>query len=235
MAEYIFGIHAVESLLKKQSQNILALEFQQGRDDKRLQALKKIFLNILLGCPLLLLPVQILWMNLITDGLTAVALGVEPAEPATMRRSPRDPREPVVTWSGVIHVLIKGTYIGIATLLIFQYYLRSEIPEKVLAAQTMAFTGIILIEKANVLNFRSFSTPISSIGWFSNPWLLLAILLATCLQVAAVYVPFLQDAFQTVPLSLTDWIVLSLIALPIFVFSEVVKWASHKKKELSTS
>lgn len=194
-----------------------------------------IFLNILLGGPLILLPVQILWMNLITDGLTAVALGVEPAEPATMRRSPRDPQEPVVTWTGIGHVLVKGTYIGIATLLIFQYYLHSEIPEKAIAAQTMAFTGIILIEKANVLNFRSFTTPIASIGWFSNAWLLLAILLAILLQIAAVYVPFLQNAFQTVPLSLADWIVLSLIALPIFVVSEVVKWASQKKRALSTN
>lgn len=183
-----------------------------------------IFLNILIGGPLILLPVQILWMNLITDGLTAVALGVEPSEAAMMKRSPRHPHEPVITRTGMLHILIKGAYIGIATFLIFQYYLHSDSPEKTLLAQTMAFTGIILIEKANVLNFRSFSAPIHSIGWLSNPWLLVAIVFAISLQIGAVYLPFMQQAFQTVPLGFTDWILLTIVALPILLVSECMKW-----------
>lgn len=98
----------------------------------------------------------------------------------------------------------------------------------VAAAQTMAFTGIILIEQANVLNFRSFTLPLSSIGYFTNPWLLLAIAVSLGLQIAAVYVPFLQSALRTVPLGIYAWIVLIAVAAPIFVVSEIFRlWKSQ--------
>ena len=192
-----------------------------------------IFLNILLGGPLILLPVQILWMNLITDGLTAVALGVEPPEKAMMQRSPISPKEPVVNRAGIFRIMAMGTYIGVATLLIFHFYLKSDSPAKIAAAQTMAFTGIILIEKANVLNFRSFTSPLWKVGFLSNPWLLVAIVFALLLQVAAVYLPVLQEAFATVPLTLQDWGILLAISAPIFVFSEAYKWLGHYRNNSS--
>ena len=185
-----------------------------------------IFVNILLGGPLILLPVQILWMNLVTDGLTAVALGLEKAEKGIMDRPPRPIEENILQFRGVMMVLLLGSYIGGATLWLFHHYLSSGLPQTqaVMLAQTVAFTGIIILEKMNVFNFRSLRAPMPVIGFFSNPWLIGAWILTIAAQVAAVYVPFLQEALHTVPLRLEDWILIFEIALPVFVVVELFKW-----------
>ncbi len=183
-----------------------------------------IFVNILLGGPLILLPVQILWMNLLTDGVTAVALGVEPVEKGIMKRPPRSPRGPILDRLGIMMILLLGTYLGACTLWLFHHYLSSEGPGAVATAQTVAFTGLILLEKINVFNFRSLRQPLATVGFFSNPWLLLAWVGNLILQVCVVYVPFLQHAFHTVPLALTDWGLILMVAAPVFGITEAVKW-----------
>ena len=187
-----------------------------------------IFLNIIFGGPLILLPVQILWMNLVTDGLTAVALGVEPAEPSVMTRPPREPSKAVLDIAGIGMILALGTYIGIVALWIFQHYLSSGDPQSHLLAQTTAFTAIIMIEKMNVLNFRSTQTPLSKLGWFTNPWVLIAIAATIALQIAAVYTPVLQHALHTVPLRIADWCLIIAVAFPIFIVPEAIKYAFHR-------
>jgi len=182
-----------------------------------------ILANILLGGPLILLPVQILWMNLVTDGMTAIALGLEPGERDNMRRPPHDPAEPLPNRAGLMMIACAGTYIAVATVGLFYYYLGDGSPAAVLHAQTIAFTGIIVLEKVNVLNFRSLRHPLHVVGWFTNKWLLLAISLTLSLQICAVYVPFLQTALHTVPLSLTDWLIMLGVAAPLFVISEFAK------------
>jgi Ca2+-transporting ATPase len=177
--------------------------------------------NIALGGPLILLPVQILWMNLVTDGLTAVARGAERAEVDAMQCPPRGRDEPVMGRGGSWHVLAMGGWIGIATLWCFQHYLSD--PAAAARAQTLAFTGIILFEKANVLNFRALRSPLHAIGWLSNPWLLLAIAATMGIQAAAVYWPPLQSLLHTVPLTAGDWVLLVAVAAPIFVVPELVK------------
>jgi Ca2+-transporting ATPase len=183
-----------------------------------------IFANILLGGPLILLPVQILWMNLVTDGATAVALGVEPAEQGIMDRPPRDPKELILDRNGIIKILLLGGYLGVATLWLFHYYLTSEQDDSLLKAQTVAFTGLIVLEKMNVFNFRSMRAPLSVIGFFTNPWLLIAWAGTIGLQVCAVYIPFLQRALHTVSLDLKDWGLIFVIAIPVFIISELYKW-----------
>ncbi|WP_457599225.1 HAD-IC family P-type ATPase [Hydrogenimonas sp.] len=184
-----------------------------------------IFVNILLGGPLLLLPVQILWMNLVTDGMTAVALGLEPAEKGIMERPPRSVNAPFLQLRGVVMILLLGGYIGFGTLWLFHRYLSSGLPEHeaVALAQTVAFTGIIILEKMNVFNYRSLHAPIPVIGLFSNPWVLGAWVATVGLQVAAVYVPLLQEALHTVPLGWEDWLLIFEVALPIFVVVELYK------------
>ncbi|OQY19119.1 MAG: ATPase, partial [Desulfobacteraceae bacterium 4572_35.1] len=136
--------------------------------------LTAIFINILLAGPLILLPVQILWMNLVTDGMTAVALGLEPAEKEVMRQPPRAASEPILNRGGITMILILGGYIGLATLWLFHLYIRSGDPQQLALAQTVAFTAIIVLEKMNVFNFRALRTPLAKIGFFSNPWVLMA-------------------------------------------------------------
>jgi len=183
-----------------------------------------IFLNIILGGPLILLPVQILWMNLVTDGMTAIALGLEPGESDRMRRPPRDPMEPLPNRDGLWMIAAAGIYIALATAGLFYFNLGSMSDADVMRAQTIAFTGIIVLEKVNVFNFRSLDKPISSVGWFSNRWLLLAIAITVSAHLCAVYVPFMQRALHTVPLSWQDWALMIVVALPLFVIMEVIKW-----------
>ncbi|MFQ6026589.1 MAG: cation-translocating P-type ATPase [Dehalococcoidia bacterium] len=180
-----------------------------------------IFFNIIIGGPLILLPVQILWMNLITDGVTSVALGVEKAEKGVMHQPPRSPRERVLNRFGVATVLLIGGYMGGITLWLFQHYLTSGYPLAV--AQTVAFTGLILLEKMNVFNFRSLREPLAVVGFFSNPWVLLAWASMVGLQALAVYVPFLQATLNTTALGWSDWGLMAAVAVPVFLIVEVYK------------
>lgn len=189
-----------------------------------------ILANILLGGPLILLPVQILWMNLVTDGMTAVALGMEPPEKGIMRRPPRPVRQPILDRTGIAMIALLGGYIGLATLWLFHHVLAGGSETDVLRAQTMAFTGIILLEKLNVFNFRALREPLSVVGYLSNPWVLAAWGITVGLQVCAVYVPFLQFALHTVPLGWTDWGLLLLVAAPVFVLTEAYKWWRWRRR-----
>jgi len=179
-----------------------------------------ILVNILSGSPLILLPVQILWINLITDGLTALALGVEPASKDTMQRPPRDPDEGIVGRAGLVAIMAIGAYMGLATVWLFDTHLASS---GVDFARTVAFTGLIVMEKFNVFNFRSLRQPLSTIGLFSNPWLLAAWAGALAAQLAAVYVPFLQGYLDTKPISVAEWILILALAFPVLIAGEVYK------------
>ncbi|MBN1155637.1 calcium-transporting P-type ATPase, PMR1-type [candidate division KSB1 bacterium] len=179
-----------------------------------------ILFNIILGGNLILLPVQILWMNLITDGLTAVALGVEPAESAIMKRPPRSPNAELLGKTAFIRIFLLASYMGFVTLWIFHYFQGHAAT----VAQTMAFTGLVLIEKMNVFNFRSMRQSIFKMNFFSNPWLLLAWTSSISLQVCAVYVPFLQKALHTEALSGQHWLILIASGIPVIIISELYKW-----------
>ncbi len=175
--------------------------------------------GLLLGLPLILIPVQILWINLITDGLTAIALGLEPAERDAMQRRPRAPEEAILTRSAYLVIFILGMWLGLLTIYAFSGLYEVDIER----ARTMAFTGLIIFELYNVLNFRSFRFPLHRIGFFSNPILFLAILGSLALQALVVYVPVLQTFLGTAPLTLADWGLLALLGLPVLLAGEVYK------------
>ena len=188
-----------------------------------------IFINILLGGPLILLPVQILWMNLVTDGLTAVALGLEPAEHGVMQRPPRQQHDSILNRNALTMIVLLGGYIGLATLWLFHHYLASADQHRIAVAQTVAFTAIIILEKVNVFNFRALHTPLIKIGMWSNPWIIFAWFGTIGLQLCAVYQPFLQQALHTVPLRLADWGIIIAVSAPIFILSESYKWLRYHK------
>jgi Ca2+-transporting ATPase len=183
-----------------------------------------ILANVLIGGPLILLPVQILWMNLVTDGVTAVALGLERAEPNVMHRPPRPVDDPILDRGGAAAVLLLGSYIAGVTLWLYHDYLGSPHPEGAYMAQTVAFTGIIVLEKVNVFNFRSLMDPLWRVGVFSNPWVIGAWLGMLGLQICAVYVPLLQRALHTVPLGWEEWARIGALALPVIAIPELWKW-----------
>jgi Ca2+-transporting ATPase len=181
--------------------------------------------GLVLNLPLVLLPVQILWINLVTDGAPALALGVEPAEEDIMEQKPRDPQEPVLTRGALLIILLLGIYAGLATLFIFQQSLYRGDEQ----ARTMAFAGLILIELWNVLNFRSFRHSLVHIGFASNRPLFLAVLGSVALLVLVVYQPLFQLFLGTTALSLQDWEVLILLGLPLVVVSELYKHLIHTR------
>ena len=153
-------------------------------------------LGPLLGMPLPLLPLQILWVNLLTDGLPALALGVEPAEGDAMRRPPRPPSEGVLTRGTWTYVIGVGALLGILCLAVALPLHRAEDP----SWRTALFTTLTFAQMAHVLAIRSRRETLLRRGLFTNRPLLLAVASTVLLQLAAVYAPPLQGIFRTVPL-----------------------------------
>jgi len=153
-------------------------------------------LGPLLGMPLPLLPLQILWINLLTDGLPALALGVEPAEGDAMRRPPRPPSEGVLTRGTWAYVIGVGALLGILCLAVALPLHRAEDP----SWRTALFTTLTFAQMAHVLAIRSRRETLLRRGLFTNRPLLLAVASTVLLQLAVVYAPPLQGIFRTVPL-----------------------------------
>lgn len=180
-----------------------------------------IVINLFLGGPLIFLATQILWMNLVTDGVTAVALGMEKAAPDVMDQPPVPKDHPILDAAGLLMIVCFGIYTGSVSLWLFY----SHLPEGAELARTMAFTGMVLFEKVSVFAFRSFRLPLFRIGFISNRPLLIAFAAMMGAQVAAVYWPPLQNLLGTVPLSLDHLQLLALVALPLLVVPELLKLA----------
>ncbi|WP_067046918.1 cation-translocating P-type ATPase [Methanofollis ethanolicus] len=183
--------------------------------------------GLVAGLPLVLLPAQILWVNLVTDGATALVLGVEPAERGIMRRPPADPGAEILSSRAMAAVLLIGGWIGAVVLLIFALLQEADLDR----ARTLAFTGFVVFELINVFNFRSFSSTLRKIGPFSNRYLVAAVSVSLALQAAAVYHPILQAAFRTVPLGVGDWVLLVLIGLPLLTAGEGWKWVAARREK----
>ncbi len=168
-----------------------------------------------------LLPIQILWMNLVTDGLPALALGMDTAEPDVMRRKPRDPRKQMLDVQAFKYFIAIGAIIGIGTLLLFYYELLQG--SGVDKARTVAFTTIILFQLFHALNSRSMKHSVFSLGVFSNKALIATVVLAFVLQVAVVQLGLLEAVFKTVPLDGSEWLLSIGVAASVFVLFELYK------------
>ncbi len=188
-------------------------------------------INIAIGGPLIFLATQVLWMNLVTDGITAIALGLENTEPDQMQQPPKPKSAPLINGWGLIVILCFGAYTGLASLLIFFNFVAVDVT----LARTAAFTGMVMFEKFSVFAFRSFRNPCWRMGWLSNPVLILALLITIAAQVAAVYWPPLQTLLRTAPLGFEHWSLIFWLALPILVVPEVVKTVVHvRHRHLAT-
>ena len=172
-----------------------------------------------------LLATQILWINLVTDGAPALALGIDPAEPGAMNRPPRPRKEGAITrrmWAGIFFV---GAVMAAGTLIVLDASLPGGMIEgsgTLEYAQTMAFTTLMLFQMFNVANARSDERS-AFVGLFRNKWLWLAVGLSLVLQLAVVYLPFLQQAFSTVSLSATDWLICGAVASSVLWLRELSK------------
>ncbi len=177
-------------------------------------------LAMLAGLPLPLTALQILWINLVTDGLPGLALSVEPSDPDVMDRPPHHPQESIFARGMWQYVLWVGVLIGIIVLGIQYVSYHAGNP----AWRTMVFTTLCLAQMGNALAIRSDKYSLLAIGLFSNPALVGAVLLTFGLQMAVVYVPFMQNIFKTVALSPLELAICLAASALVFVAVEGVKW-----------
>ncbi len=179
----------------------------------------------LMGMPLPLLPLQILWMNLVTDGLPALALGIEPAEEDVMQRPPRAPNEHVFARGLGRHVLWVGLLMGVLCLGVGYWSWKSGDPHW----QTMLFTTLTFSQMGHVLAIRSERQSLFHIGVLSNAYLAGAVALTVLLQFALVYVTELQDLFGTKALPAADLTLTLAASCVVFVAVELEKWFARRR------
>ena len=179
-----------------------------------------IFIAILIGLPRPLLPIQILWVNLVTDGFPALALGLDPGEMDLMERSPRDPDEGIFSGKMGFNIFSQGIFIGIVTLIAF-YYGYSQYSLEV--GETMAFGTLSFTQLWQSLNSRSDHFSLLKLGFFSNKYLVLAILISGILQLTVMLIPYFQNVFKIVPLNLFQWLIIIFISFAAIPYVEILK------------
>lgn len=175
----------------------------------------------LMALPLPMLPIQILWVNLVTDGLPAMALGMEPPEPGIMRRRPRPKDESIFAHKLALTIFSRGIYIAVITIAVFItafYWSATQGVDGHALARTMAFTTLVFAQLFYVFECRSETLSPFELGFFKNKFLIFAVCFSVFMQVSVVYLPFLQAVFKTVPLLPWQW------GLIIFLSGAKVMW-----------
>lgn len=185
-----------------------------------------LLLGPLMGLPLALLPIHILWINLVSDGLPAVALSFEKAEKDVMNRPPRPPQQTVFANGMGIHILWVGLLMGAIALATQAWSINRG-----LHWQTIVFNVLCLSQMGHVLAIRSDSQSLFRIGLFSNRYLIGAVLLAFVLQAALTYTPFLQHIFHTQALSLNEFLLVGILSSLVFVAVEIEKAIRRSRKD----
>ncbi|MEB3194737.1 MAG: cation-transporting P-type ATPase [Cyanobacteriota bacterium] len=183
----------------------------------------------LFGVPMT--PLQILWMNLVTDGVPALALALEPGEKDIMRRPPAQPGESIFARGIGSYILRVGVVFALLTITLMVWAYRAYGPEG--PWRTMVFTTLCLAQMGHALAARS-DRPLIQVAPFSNPWLIWAVLLTTALQLALLYVPPLAGFFGTVPLAGKDLAICVGFSLLLFLYLELEKvWRLWRRRQQS--
>ena len=202
-----------------------------------------IFLAIIFNWPVPLVPIQLLWLNLVTDSFPALALGVEHGEKDIMEKEPRDPNEPIIDKQLTVSIVLQSLAITVAVLASYFLALKNYAPagwQELHAAGTLnpvelreprsiAFTTLILCELLRSFSVRSTDYTLWELGPFSNKRLLQGVGVSLLLTLVVVYVPGLNDLFETFPLELRDWIIILPFSLLPFIIGEAWKVIKRKK------
>ncbi len=188
-----------------------------------------VFFAMLVGLPLPLFPVQILWINLVTDGLPALALGVDPADPRIMERPPRPRGEGILSPAKQKQILWQGLLLtcgAIFSFVISYLWLEASLD----TARTVAFTTLVLIQLIHALNFRSERRSLFSAYSFANKYLLAAIFGSALLHLGIVYLPFIQPVFRTLSIGLREWLVVGVSCVfPIIAIDQIKRGLAKAK------
>ncbi len=178
-------------------------------------------LSIVAGLPLPLFAVQLLWLNLVTNGIQDVALAFEKGEPGVLERRPRPREEPLFDRRMIGQVLTAGGYMGVCAFAFYYWALDAGLPEE--RARNLLLLLMVLFENVHALNARSESRSAFAVPFGANPFLILAILGAQGFHVAAMYLPGLKDVLSLQPISLEDWLLVAVLALSLLLVMELRK------------
>ena len=176
--------------------------------------------------------VQILWVNLVTDGLPAIALGVDPGDPDLMQRKPRKPTESM--FSRDVKIYLTAMPIIMSTLLLIAFFSNSPWTSQfqLAEARTQLFTAMIMMELAVAISSRSLKYPIYKVGPFKNKFLWLAVLSSFALQLFVLYTPGVQNLFDVHTPGVFDWVVAVLFSILTFGILEIGKFVSSRRKSV---
>ncbi|KAJ2699638.1 hypothetical protein FB645_005254 [Coemansia sp. IMI 203386] len=210
-----------------------------------------IFLTVVLGMPEALIPVQLLWVNLVTDGLPATALGFNPPDPHIMQHRPRSAKQPIVSGWLLFRYMVIGVYVGAATVFGYAWhYLYSPNGPQIsfyelsnfhrcetfemgcsffggqhaIVASTISLSILVSIEMFNAMNSLSENASLLEVPLWRNPSLIGAIALSFALHFAILYIPFFNTVFSVAPLAWEEWKAILVISMPIILVDEVLKW-----------
>lgn len=187
-----------------------------------------VFLSILFGLPSPLTPIQLLWLNLVTDAFPALAIGVEPGEKDIMRQSPRDPNESIVDRHLKRSVIIQSLAIATAVLLSYVIGLKLVFPNNIEGAHTMVFATLITSELIRAFAVRSTKYTVKQLGFNTNPNLIKATILSFFLLLIVMYIPVLTELFELVTIT-WQWVIVLPLAFIPFTITEIEKKKRQSK------
>jgi magnesium-transporting ATPase (P-type) len=179
------------------------------------------FLALASGLPLPLFAVQLLWLNLVTNGIQDVALAFEKGEPGVLRRKPRPPRQPIFDRRMIEETVVSGTFIGCVAFLYFSWSLSQGWSEE--QARNTLLLLMVLFENVHAFNCRSETRSAFQIPFASNPLLVLGVIAAQGVHIAAMFVPGLNDVLGIQPIGIADWLMVAVVALSLIVVMEAYK------------
>jgi len=187
-----------------------------------------VMLSFITGLPLPLLPVQLLWLNLVTNGIQDVMLGLESAEPGLLQRKPRSPKEPIFNRLMLRRIMVGGFYIGIVSFVLFYFLLQNG--ESVESTRNTVLLLMVLFENVHVFNSRTELNYLHKIGYRNSMLLLLLVIFTQFLHIVCMHIPFMQNVLSTQPVSFNLWLELAIIAIGLVVVMEADKWLMLKKR-----
>jgi calcium-translocating P-type ATPase len=187
-----------------------------------------VMLSFITGLPLPLLPVQLLWLNLVTNGIQDVMLGLEKAEPGLLHRKPRPPKEPIFNTLMLRRIIVGGLYIGLVSFVLFYFLLQSG--ESIESARNIVLLLMVLFENVHVFNARSEINYLHRITYKSSKLLIYLVIFTQLMHISCMHIPFMQNVLSTKPITFDLWLKLAVIAIGLVIVMEADKWLMKRKK-----
>jgi len=196
-------------------------------------AILSILVAVIMGTPIPYVPAQLLWINLVTNGIQHVALAFEPGEKGIMERPPRDPKEPIMSRLLWERTVIVGLLISVGVVYNFQLALNEG--PSLEKARTVAVTTMVFFQFFQAWNSRSELQSIFKISPFTNPLLFFSLIAAFFAQLSVIYVPTLQWIFRTEPITMSEWLQILMVSATVVLVVEIDKWIrrrAHRKQNV---